>query len=142
MPVSPGFRDHVVELLEPLGELKVKRFFSGVGLYFKEKLIGFIMSDRVYLRMGDASRAAFVAEGAKPFTFTKRTSGEIVSIDYYEVPAHIFEDQDAIVNWSRRSYDAALAKTAKKKPSKRKRGEDLPADLPLVAPARAKKSKK
>lgn len=140
MPVSPGFREHVVELLAPLGEIKVKRFFSGIGLYLSEKLIGFVIADRIYLRTDDRFRADFAKEGAKPFTFTKHSTGEVVSIGYYEVPAHIFEDQDAMVSWSRLAYDAALAKTAKK-PAKRKRGEALPADLPLVAPTTVKATK-
>ena len=136
MPVSPGFREHVLELLEPLGDLKPKRFFGGVGLYLKEKLIGFLMEDRIYLKADDRSRPLFEREGAKPFTYTKRQTQEVASINYYEVPAHILEDSDAVLNWSRRAFDAALS-GAKKKPAKRRTSGALPADLPLVAPKSA-----
>src|SRR5262245_39554920 len=107
MAVSAELKSHIGDLLAPLGDVKFKRFFSGAGFYHKDKLLGFIIRDRVYLKADDRTRRDFEAEGTGPFTFKKHT-GEMISTSYFEVPARVFEDPDEMVAWARRAYDVAL----------------------------------
>jgi DNA transformation protein len=137
--VSAGFRDHIADLFRPFGAIAFKRFFGGVGLYHKDKLFGFIMRDRVYLKTNDATRKAYLAEDAEPFTFTKTTTGETIEIAYYELPARLHDDTDELGRWVRQAQDVALAtKSGKRAPAKGK----LPRDLPILEPSAAKPKKK
>lgn len=132
MPVSAQFRDYVAELLNPFGQVTFKRFFGGIGLYHKDKLFGFVMRDRIYLKTDAETRAEFEAEGAEPFTF-KNAKGETLTITYYELPARLHDDEDELGRWIRKAHGVATA-TRAKRATKGK----LPDDLPL-RPARKKK---
>ncbi|MDZ4867572.1 MAG: TfoX/Sxy family protein [Alphaproteobacteria bacterium] len=134
MAINAAFRDHIADLFNPYGAVTFKRFFGGTGLYHKERLFGFIMRDRVYLKTNDETRAAYEAEGAEPFTF-KNAAGETITISYYELPARLHDDTDELGRWVRQAHDVAtVPRTRKRAISKGK----LPSDLPLL-PAKKKK---
>jgi DNA transformation protein and related proteins len=136
MAVSAAFRDHVADLFEPFGAIVIKLMFGGAGIYFKDKMFGLIVDERIYLKANDATRPSFDAEGCKPFTFENK-KGEVMSMSYFEIPSRLLDDPGELAKWARRAYEVAIAaKGKKKRPPKSK---SLPRDLPLVA-ARKKPS--
>lgn len=136
MAIGAEFRDYVTDLFEPFGEVKIKLMFGGAGIYFKDQMFGLIGNERIYLKANETTRAAFEAEGSKPFVFEMK-NGEIVAMSYLEVPPRLLDDTDELAKWARRAYEVAIASRAKKK--KPARANAPPRDLPLVSPKKAKK---
>jgi len=121
MPASHEFLDHVADQLRGFGPFAFRRMFSGAGLFRSGLMFGLVAHDALYFKVGDANRAAFLAAGAKPFTYQRRGAPAVL-VSYYEVPAAVFDDPDALVEWARGAYSAALAKSAAatKKPKRRR----------------------
>jgi DNA transformation protein len=135
MAVSAEFRDYVVDVFAPFGEVKIKLMFGGAGVYFKDRMFALLADDRIYLKANDETRPAFEAEGSKPFVFQMK-SGELAAMSYLEVPPRLLDDPDELARWARRAYEIAIASRGKgRKPGAK---NAPPRDLPLVAPRRKK----
>jgi len=117
MPVSPDFRNHVLEMLEPLGPVTAKSMFGGVGLYLDGTMFALITrSDVLYMRTDDGNRGEFEAAGMGPFVPFE--DGRMV-MPYHEIPPDVMEDAEAMSAWGRAAWEAARrAKSA----SGRKKG--------------------
>lgn len=102
MPVSSEFRDYVLDQLSAVLPVTPRRMFGGVGIYSRGTFFALIADDVLYLKADQATRAAFEARGCKPFTPYGK-----VSISYYEIPADVLEDEDALQNWTRDAVAAA-----------------------------------
>ncbi len=119
MAVTPSFRDYVLEQLAGLGRVRPHRMFGGVGLYCDELFFALITDDTLYLKVDDGNRDDFIRRGMKPFCpYRDRPDWEM---GYFEVPADVLEDAEAMVAWARKSVRAALAAPARKAPRKRGR---------------------
>ena len=104
--VSAELRDHLLELLAPLGPVDSKRFFSGSGLTFEDTIFGFIMGDSVYLRVDDASRPKYAAAGAQPFAYS--TKARRVTVEaYYELPLELLDEPERLRAWAREAIAVA-----------------------------------
>jgi DNA transformation protein len=106
MPLRRDFLDHIADQLRSFGPVTVRRMFGGAGLYHGERMFGLVADDVLYFKVDDASRADYLAAGAKPFTYRRRL-GRATLPTYYEVPASILDDADTLADWAR----AALAAT-------------------------------
>lgn len=119
MAVSPEFREHVLDLLEPLGAVSVKRFFGGAALVLGAAQFGMIMGETVFPRVDDSNRDDFVEAGCRPFSYTTKVR-KVTVASYYSLPEDLIDDRDALLEWARRSVDAAR-RNRKRKPLKTKR---------------------
>ena len=72
MSLSPGFVEHVKDLLGGIGEISVRRMFGGAGVYCDGYIFAFLDEDVLYLKTDAAGRAAFEDEGMGPFTFESK----------------------------------------------------------------------
>ena len=108
MPVSRDFLDHIADQLRAFGPVTVRRMFSGAGLFRGGLMFGLISRDVLHFKVGDANRGAYLAAGAKPFTY-RRLGSDALLTSYYEVPAAVLDDSDALVAWARGAHAAALA---------------------------------
>lgn len=115
MAVSDPFRDYVVEQLAGLGTVTVRRMFGGAGLYWEGTFFGVLDDDVMYFRVSDETRPKYEAKGSGPFA---PMPNEAPMRGYYEVPADVIDDRDALVAWAREAVLAARA--AKAKPKKRR----------------------
>jgi len=114
---SDGFQDYLADTLSPLGRIESKRVFGLHGIKAGGVLLGFVIDEQLYLRTDESTRASYVAEGRRPFTFTKHT-GEFIETSYYPLPDSVYDDHDALLAWARRAQEAA-----REAPSARKRRE-------------------
>lgn len=89
-----------------------RRMFSGHGLYRGDTIFALVLRDALYFRGDPASRADFLAAGMAPFRYDRQ--GKSVSMAYYEVPADLLEDADALAAWADKAYAAALRVAAAK----------------------------
>jgi DNA transformation protein and related proteins len=126
MAVSASYREYVADQLAGVGDVVLKRMFGGVGLYFDGKMFGLIDDDTTYLRVDDATRPEFLKRKMSPFHPMRRDPTK-VSQNYYQLPAEVLEDSEALVAWAKRAIQAArsptaaVARAAKKKAAKKAR---------------------
>jgi DNA transformation protein and related proteins len=109
VPVSPEFREYVLDQLRAVVPVTPRAMFGGVGIYSRGTFFALIADDVLYLKADAATREAFTAHGCKPFM----PYGDKVSMSYYEIPADVLEDEDELRNWTRDAI--AAARRSKKK---------------------------
>ena len=122
MAVSQGFREYVREQIERVAPLSMRAMFGGVGLYSGGVFFALIDDDTLFFKVDDRNRPDFEAAGMQPF---RPFGDERYSMQYYELPAEVLEDREALRRWIRGALQAALAKKkearTRKPPSSRTR---------------------
>jgi DNA transformation protein len=107
MAVSDNFLAYILEQLADLGRVHSRRMFGGVGIYSGEFFIGLLVDNTLYLRADDSNRDDYLRRAMLPFRpFRDRPE---YSMSYYQVPADVIEDAEALVAWATKSVRAAAA---------------------------------
>ncbi|HVD32574.1 MAG TPA: TfoX/Sxy family protein [Gemmatimonadales bacterium] len=113
MSVSPSFRSFVLEQLGRVTPgIRARGMFGGVGIYAAELFFALLDDDTLYFKVDDVTRPQFESRGMTPFR-PYGEEGEVMG--YYEVPADVLEDPEALGAW----VEAALA--AARRAKKRRR---------------------
>ena len=120
MAVSAEYSAFVLELLEPVDGVSLRRMFGGAGLFCHGVMFGLIAGDRLYFKVGDGNRADFESAGCVPFSYATK-NGQHGILSYYEAPDSLFDEQDEMLDWARKALDEALKADAKKPAPSRKR---------------------
>lgn len=120
MTMSPGFRDYLLDQLEPFGPVAAKRMFGGGGLYLDGAMFGLIADDVLYLKADDGNRAGFEDAGMAPFAYEKKTRKEPVKLSFWECPPDVLENPEALSAWAGRAWEAARRSGSRKKKKKKK----------------------
>ena len=110
MPVSQGFQDFVLDLLDPLAPMP-RRMFSGVGLFQSGVMFGLLVHDVIYLRVDDATRQRFEHAGSEPFSY-KRGERQVSLSAYYAVPEGMLDQPDELLQWTRDAIATAQRATS------------------------------
>ena len=106
MPVDAGYRDHVMELLRPLGQVHGRAMFGGYGIYEGGAMWALISSnDVLYFKVDAATRETYVVAGGEQFMGT---------MPYFSVPADWLEDLPTLRAHARAAIAVGHA-TAKRK---------------------------
>src|SRR5688572_1122447 len=109
--VSDGFRQFVLDQLEPVSGVVPRAMFGGVGLYAGDVFFGIIAGDTLYLKVDDRNRVDYEAAGMPPFMpYPKRSA----AMQYYAVPIGVLENPDELLVWTRKAIAAAERKRATK----------------------------
>lgn len=103
--MSPEFRDHVLDLLSPLGPVTARRMFGGDGLFLDDTMFCLISDDVLYMKADEVNRGDFEAAGMAPFRYAR--GGATVALSYFEVPPDVMEDSGQMVAWARLAWEAA-----------------------------------
>jgi DNA transformation protein and related proteins len=119
------FAAYVVDLLAPLAELQMTRFFGGFALKSGAVQFAMIIKGRLYLRVDASLAASLAAAGSKPFTYATRR-GTVTVGKYYDVSDDWLEDSNALTKWARHSIAAAGADSGEGRAAGRRR--KLPAN--------------
>ena len=115
MKLSPEYTAFIEELFAPAFPVRIRRMFGGAGIFWEEVMVGLISDERVYLKADELTKSAFEAEGSKPFSFAMK-SGEIVAMNYLELPERLYDEPEELCTWALAARDAARrAKIAKKR---------------------------
>jgi len=119
MAVSESFRTFVVDQLSRVAPgVRSRRMFGGLGIYSNDVFFAVADDDVLYFKVDDSNRGDFEARGLGPFR-PYGPDGE--AMQYYEIPADLLEDTDALAPWVDKAIAVAVAKKAKAKGSKRAR---------------------
>jgi DNA transformation protein len=111
--MSSAFIDYLTETLAPLGTVRSKRMFGGVGVYINELFCAIIVDDCLYFKGDDDNEAEFAAAACPPFTYDKE--GISYAMRYYRVPDEAMDEPEQMRHWARLGLAAALRKGAKPK---------------------------
>ena len=113
MAVSKEYRDYVVEQLGRVMPVRAKAMFGGYGIYADEVFFALLSSNEtLYLKVDDTNRADFERIGMGAF----QPYSEGKAMPYYELPADILEDTDALRPWLEKAL--AVARRSPKKKGK------------------------
>jgi DNA transformation protein len=107
MPELPDFVSHVLDLLSGWNGVTLRRMFGGYGLYHRGVHFALIADDTLYFKVDEHSRRDFEIAGTRPFVY--RRQSKTVALSYWEAPAELFDDPEAMGRWARRAVDAATA---------------------------------
>jgi DNA transformation protein len=112
MSVSPDYRDFVLEQLAGAGLVTPRPMFGGVGLYLDGLFFALIDDDTLYFKADDATRARYETAGSKPFCPDPSRPDQ--AMGYWQVPAEVLEDPEALSAWAREAAGVALAKRGRR----------------------------
>lgn len=102
--VSEGFRQFVLDQLEPLGAVFPRSMFGGVGLYYDGVFFGIIAGDVLYLKVDDRNRRDYEAAGMPPF---KPYAHRPATMQYHAVPVGVLESPSELEAWVRKAIAVA-----------------------------------
>jgi len=115
MAISFEFRNYIVELLEPIGQVQARNMFGGAGLYLDGTIFALLFGDTLFFKVDDQNRDDFISEGMQPFN--PFDDGNRIIRSYFECPARLLDNEQELCDWARRSWEAGrrikLAKTNK-----------------------------
>ena len=105
MPNS--FQGHLAELFEPLGSVVFRKMFGGLGIFRDGLMFALVAEDVLYLKVDEATRGAYAAEGCGPFVYAG-LRGKATPMPYWRIPERLLEEPDEFVQWARGAFAVAL----------------------------------
>ncbi|RTL39424.1 MAG: TfoX family protein [Burkholderiales bacterium] len=137
-----AFTELCIEMLSPLGPVRVRRMFGGQGLYIDGLFVAIIDDGQLFLKSDDVNRTRFDAAGCAHFTFPK--DGEDVITSYRRPPEEALESPPLMLPWARLALEAALraanAKAAKAAATAARRSAAQQRAAQKKAPARPRRA--
>ncbi len=103
MAVDPSFCHFVEDQLGRIAPVRTRAMFGGVGIYTGSLFFALIADDILYFKVDETNRPDFERAGMGPF----RPFGDKRPMQYYEVPADLLEDSDALEPWVRKAIGVA-----------------------------------
>ena len=138
-----GFTELCIELLAPLGPVRVRRMFGGQGIYLDGLFMAIVDDGQLFLKTDDTTRERFTSAACPPFTFPNK-DGERVVTSYFQPPAEALESPPLMLPWARLALEAALrtanAKVKKSTPAPAKRAAPSTAKKPAAKKTAARRS--
>jgi DNA transformation protein len=105
------------EVLEPLGMLRFKKMFGGIGVYLDGAFFALIADGELWLKADAVNTPEFVAQGSPRFTYEFK--GKPGSMNYRRAPEDCLDDPHALRDWAMIAVGAAR-RAADKPPSSRR----------------------
>lgn len=112
-------RDFLIDLFADFGPVTIRRMFSGFGISADGINFALALRAGLYFRADEATISQFEAEGSRPFQYQTRTKTVTVN-SYWELPARLFDDSEALSAWARAALAAAQRAALRKRPKVRK----------------------
>ena len=104
MPLNEDFKNFILDQLQGLGEFETKSMFGGLALLYQGSAFAKIKHDKVWLKVDESSRDDFESRNLAQYTYGKDNSRKL---NFYEAPLEVIEDRDKLVEWAKRSINAA-----------------------------------
>ena len=89
--------------------------FGGVGIYADQLFFALIADDTLYFKVDGSNRPDFERLGMRPFQ-PYGEGGEVMQ--YYQVPADLLEDLEALRPWTQKAIAVAAQKAKGKRRGK------------------------
>lgn len=122
MAVSGEYKAFVMEVLEPLGGIRIRNMFGGAGVYYRDLMFGLIASETLHFKADDINKSAFQDEGMTQFLYEAPPKdgkeGRKISMSYWEIPGRLYDEPDELIDWAKAAIEAAR-RTKKAKPKRK-----------------------
>jgi DNA transformation protein len=116
--VSQGFRSFVLEqLARSTAGIRARSMFGGVGVYAGDLFFALMDDDVLYFKVDEGNRPRFEKRGMGPFR-PGGAGGEVMQ--YYEVPADVLEDAEALALWTAEAVEVARRARSRRRPQGRR----------------------
>jgi DNA transformation protein and related proteins len=112
MAVSAQFNAFVLDLLGAVRPVTARRMFGGVGYYADGLFFAIADDDVLYFRVDEASRSYYEAEDLQAFA---PMGPGTKSMNYYSVPARLYDDTEELTVWLQRALGAARSGGGKRR---------------------------
>jgi DNA transformation protein len=97
---------HLLDLLQPLGEVRARRMFGGYGLYLGNRMFGLVAEGTLYLKVDADSERDYAEAGLPCFSYLRQ--GRPVKIhSFRQAPADALELGDELCRRAGRAVQAA-----------------------------------
>jgi len=120
MAISEEYREFLLDLFGPLGAVRVRRMFSGAGVFHGEVMFALVAREALYLKADEQNRPAFETAGWPPFVY-ETPAGKRVQMPYWQVPDTLLDEVDELRDLARGAIDAAYRAARAKNTKKRRR---------------------
>lgn len=120
MAADKEFNRFILDLVEPVGGVSLRRMFGGAGLFYDNVMFALIMDECLYFKVDEKTRNDFEAESCAPFSYRAK-AGKRALGSYYELPERLYDEPEELAEWARRAVDTALRADQAKKPKFRRR---------------------
>lgn len=114
--MSRDYLDYLHDLFSAFAPVTTRAMCGGHGVYRDGLILAIVIDEVLYLKVDDATRADFEAEGCTPFLYEAR--GKRIPMSYWSVPEFALDSPQEFRPWAQRAWEAALRKP-KAKPKKR-----------------------
>jgi DNA transformation protein len=111
--------EHIRELFQEFGEVRLRRMFGGAGLYADGVMFALLSSDLIYLKADAVTARDFERENCAPFQYDTKTGRRAV-MSYWRLPERLYDDADELALWARRAVAVARQGAARKAAKRRK----------------------
>jgi DNA transformation protein and related proteins len=136
--------DAIAEMFSAYGPVQTKRMFSGFGLYAEGVCFCMVLrGGEFYFKADESNIPRFEADGCKPFSYSQRRSGKVVTVNsFWRMPDRLHDDPDELADWTRQAVAVAHRAQLKKTTQPKKRAVKQAARRPAAKKAAAKKAAK
>lgn len=110
--------EHLRDLFQPLGAVRVKRMFGGQGVWLDGMMFALVFGETIYLKVDDQTRQTFVDAGSGPFVYHQRKRDREAALPYFSLPEEAQDDPVEASRWARLALEAVLRGKAPKKGKK------------------------
>lgn len=101
--------EYALDLLAPMGDVELRRFFGGWGLVLDSYQFGVLLLGTLYFCVDDTSRQKYIDAGSEPFEYDTKKRRVTVK-RFYEVPADLLEGTGDIVEWAEEALEVSRKK--------------------------------
>ena len=120
--MSRDYLDYLHDLFSAFAPVTTRAMFGGHGVYRDGVIIAIVIDEAIYLKVDDATRAAFEAAGCAPFVYEAKDKA--VPMSYWSVPEDALDSPRAMKPWAQMALAAAWRKPVAKPRRTRARAEN------------------
>jgi DNA transformation protein len=121
-----GISAHIVDLLASWAVIEVRRMFSGVGLFSRQRMFGFIQSDVLYLKESFNEEGEPVPTSFEKEYFEYERLGKVARIKFYKAPLSALEDRSYLAELAEQSWQSANTRKVRARPKAAARSGSKP----------------
>ena len=108
-------RVDLAELFVAFGAVGIRRMFSGYGLFADGICFSLFLQGELYLKADETTAPRFAEEGSRPFSYTQKKSGKVVTVNsFWRLPERLYDDPEDLAAWARQAFAVAQRTQAAK----------------------------
>ncbi len=107
MSISNEYLKYVMDQLDSMGPITSKNMFGGAGIYHDNIFFALIANDTLYFKVDDSNRPDYEAAAMVPF---KPRVNKPYTMQYYQVPIDVLEDEERLKEWANKALEVAILK--------------------------------